>query len=100
MFQRDLEVRQLKIANESAMQRLLDMSMLYQETAPLILRYIDEYKIILPTKSSLTHLSSKSESTRSSVSSSSEKDLGGMKNRSSESSASSNIAKIDLTFQI
>lgn len=94
-----MKVRQLKIANESAMQRLLDMSGLYQEVAPLISRYASEYKINLPSKNSLSRLSSRSESTISSVSCSSAKNFQPTR-KQSESSTSSSIAKIDLRFQI
>ncbi|RZC32695.1 coiled-coil domain-containing protein 39 [Asbolus verrucosus] len=94
-YDRDLEIRQLKEANQSAMQRLVEMLVRYQEMAPLITRYTIEYDIKLPEKRTLSTLSTNSESTRSTQSCGNEKDTKSVKSDSSRSSA---ISKVVLTF--
>jgi hypothetical protein len=100
-LQRDLEIRQLKEANAHVMQRLIEMSIRYQEMAPLITRYTIEYDVKLPDKRTLSTSSNLTESTRSTPTCSKEKDLPDVKSSKSDSSSrGSSIAKIELTFQV
>ncbi|XP_044268674.1 GRIP and coiled-coil domain-containing protein 2-like [Tribolium madens] len=101
-YDRDLEIRQLKDANVSAMQRLLEMSVRYQEMAPLITRYTLEYDVKLPEKRTLASLCNCSESSRSTPSyCNQEKDVSDVKSVKSESSStkSSAISKVSIEME-
>ncbi|XP_063902797.1 coiled-coil domain-containing protein 39 [Zophobas morio] len=95
-YDRDLEIRQLYNANLNAMHRLVEMSIRYQEVAPLITRYTIEYEIKLPEKRTL---SGHTESTRSiQTCSSTESETKSVSDTDSGSQVSS-IAKVVITFK-
>lgn len=92
-YERNMEIKQLRDANKAVVERLVELSIRYQETAPLIDKYALEHDIKLPEKKIKTPSTNNSSESYLSISTSS-------RSLKSTNSSTVSISKVELSFDL